>query len=257
MIGDDDLERYARQLIMPQIGEEGQQRLLDANLLVVGAGGLGAPATLYLAGAGIGRITVIDDESVETSNLNRQITHTTAGVGSPKVEQVARAVAALNPGVALTARRGRMDVGNADSLVAAHDLVVDCTDSFDARLLIAGAAHRNSRAHVFAGAVGTQGQLAVFKSGVREGRASPCFGCVFPAAPGPRQAPGCEQAGILGPVTGIMGSMQALEAIKLVAQTGSVLEGRLLLFDGDGASFTEIETERREGCPVCAGPART
>jgi len=262
MLNDADLERYARQVIMPQVGEEGQQRLLDSRMLVVGAGGLGAPVMLYLAGAGVGAITIMDDDDVETSNLNRQIIHTTASVGTAKVAQAAAAATALNPGIDITQDRRRLDPSNAEEIIAAHDLVIDCTDKFATRLVISAAAHRNAKPHVFGGAVGALGQLAVFTSGkgtlgsVKKGgrrSASPCFSCVFPEAPDPKQSPGCEQAGILGPVTGLIGSLQALEAIKLVLGMGSGYDGRLLMFDGESCSFMEIEVKSRKDCENCGG----
>ena len=251
MLSDSDLERYARQAIMPDIGEEGQERLLAARLLLVGAGGLGSPAGFYLAAAGIGHVTIIDDETVEISNLNRQILHTTASIGSPKAEQAARMMNALNPAMTAQPLQGRLTADNVDHLVTTHDLVVDCTDNADTRYLLGAAAHRLARPLVFGGAVRTEGQIAVFQSGVAGFEDSPCFRCVFPAMPDASQAPGCSEAGILGPVTGVIGSMQALEAIKLVTGMGSSLTGRLMLFDGFNGSIMEIATKKRSECMCC------
>ena len=255
MLNDADLERYARQAIMPDIGEEGQERLLAARVLLVGAGGLGSPAGFYLAAAGIGHVTIIDDEQVETSNLNRQILHTTASVGMPKVTQATQAMTALNPAIHILPVQTRLAEDNVDALVTEHDLVVDCTDNAQTRFLLGAAAHRMGRPLVFGGAVRTEGQIAVFQSGVEGFEHTPCYRCVFPDAPDASLAPGCSEAGILGPVTGMIGSFQALEAVKLILGIGSSLTGHLLLFDGRNGSFMDIATARRANCSVCGTPA--
>ena len=251
MLNDADLERYARQAIMPDIGEEGQARLLAARVLLVGAGGLGSPAGFYLAAAGIGHVTIIDDEQVETSNLNRQILHTTASVGMPKVAQAVQAMKALNPAMQVRPVQARLAADNVDALVTEHDLVVDCTDNAQTRFLLGGAAHRLRRPLVFGGAVRTEGQIAVFQSGVEGFEHTPCYCCVFPDAPDASLAPGCSEAGILGPVTGVIGSFQALEAVKLILGIGTSLTGHLLLFDGRKGGFMDIATARRADCAVC------
>lgn len=252
MLSDENLERYARHAIMPDIGEEGQERLLAARVLVVGAGGLGSPAMLYLAAAGIGHITIIDPEKVELSNLNRQVLHTTASIGTAKAEQAAATVGALNPAIAVTARVERLDAGNIDWLLASHDVVVDCSDNVETRYLVGDAAHRNGTPLVFGGAVRMEGQLAVFHSGNEAGPDSPCYRCVFPEMPDAQQAPGCSEAGILGPVTGVIGTLQALATIRLILGLGAPQAGRLLLFDGRGGGFMEISTSRRADCATCS-----
>ena len=251
MLSDENLERYARQVIMPGVGEEGQERLLAAHVLVVGAGGLGSPVILYLAAAGIGHITILDDEHVELTNLNRQIIHTTASIGTPKAEQAAAAALALNPAIDVTARRERLDEDNVDRLLETHDLVIDCSDNVETRYRLGDASHRMAKPLVFGGAVRNEGQLALFDSGRDAG--SPCFRCVFPDMPDAQQAPGCSEAGILGPVTGVIGTLQALTAVNLLLGAGGTQTGKLLLFDGPGAGFMEISTARRGGCATCGG----
>ena len=249
MLSDENLERYARQVIMPEVGEDGQERLLAARALVVGAGGLGSPVILYLAAAGIGSITILDDERVELTNLNRQIAHTTASIGTPKVEQAAAAARALNPAITITGQPERLDDDNVDRLLETHDLVIDCSDNVETRYRLGDASHRTATPLVFGGAVRSEGQLALFDSG--RDPSSPCFRCVFPDMPDAQQAPGCSEAGILGPVTGVIGTLQALTAVNLLLGTGGTQTGKLLLFDGPGAGFMEISTSRRAGCATC------
>lgn len=249
MLSDENLERYARQVIMPEVGEDGQERLLAARALIVGAGGLGSPVILYLAAAGIGTITILDDERVELTNLNRQIAHTTASIGTPKVEQAAAAARALNPAITITGQPERLDDDNVDRLLETHDLVIDCSDNVETRYRLGDASHRTATPLVFGGAVRSEGQLALFDSG--RDPSSPCFRCVFPDMPDAQQAPGCSEAGILGPVTGVIGTLQALTAVNLLLGTGGTQTGKLLLFDGPGAGFMEISTSRRAGCATC------
>ena len=251
MLSDENLERYARQAIMPDIGEEGQERLLESRMLVVGAGGLGSPAIFYLAAAGVGNLTIMDGETVDLTNLNRQILHTTASIGSPKVEQAAATVMALNPGINVTPLAERLEDDNVEALLAAHDVVIDCSDNVDTRYRLGDAAHRTGTPLVFGGAVRTEGQLSVFHSGVGADEDSPCYRCVFPDMPDAMQAPGCSEAGILGPVTGVIGTMQALAAVRLALGIGGKQTGKLQLFDGRYGSFMEISTSRRADCACC------
>lgn len=250
MLNDADLERYARQVIMPDVGEDGQERLLAARMLVVGAGGLGSPAIFYLAAAGVGHITILDDETVELTNLNRQILHTTASIGTSKVDQAAAAAAALNPAIEITPRRERLDATNVESLLESHDLAIDCSDNVETRYRLGDAAFRTGTPLVFGGAVRSEGQLALFHADTPD---SPCFRCVFPDMPDARQAPGCSEAGILGPVTGVIGALQALEAVNWILGTAGTQTGRLLLFDARGGGFMEIRTAKRAGCATCGG----
>ena len=253
MLSDENLERYARQAIMPDIGEDGQERLLASRMLVVGAGGLGSPVLFYLAAAGVGHLTIMDGEAVELSNLNRQILHTTASIGSPKVTQAAHAVSALHPGVTVTPIATRLDDDNVDDLLASHDVVIDCSDNVDTRYRVGDAAHRTGTPLVFGGAVRTEGQLSVFHSGPGGDAGTPCYRCVFPDMPDARQAPGCSEAGILGPITGVVGTLQALAAVRHVLGIGGPQTGRLVLFDGRNGSFMEITTAQRNGCTCCGG----
>jgi adenylyltransferase/sulfurtransferase len=250
MLSDADLERYARQVIMPDVGEDGQERLLASRMLVVGAGGLGSPVMFYLAAAGVGHITILDDETVELTNLNRQILHTTHSIGTSKVDQATAATTALNPAIAISPRRERLDAGNVDELLSSHDLVIDCSDNVETRYLLGDAAYRTQKPLVFGGAVRSEGQLAIFHAGAPD---SPCFRCVFPDMPDAQQAPGCSEAGILGPVTGVIGTLQALAAVNWILGIGGEQTGRLLLFDARGGGFMEISTARRTDCSTCGG----
>ena len=248
MLSDANLERYARQVIMPDVGEDGQERLLASRMLVIGAGGLGSPVIFYLAAAGVGHITILDDETVELTNLNRQILHTTASIGTSKVEQAATTAAALNPAIEIIPRCERLDAGNVDELLSSHDLVIDCSDNVETRYLLGDAAYRTGTPLVFGGAVRSEGQVALFHTSTPD---SPCFRCVFPAMPDARQAPGCSEAGILGPVTGVIGTLQALTAVNVILRIGGDQTGRLLLFDARGGGFMEISTARRSDCSTC------
>ena len=252
MLNDDDLERYARQAIMPAIGEDGQERLLAARMLIVGAGGLGAPVLLYLAAAGVGHLTIIDDDSVSRSDLNRQIIFQDRRIGQPKAEEAARAAAALNPSIQISHYSDRLTAGNAAALFSAHDIVLDCTDNANTRYLLGDAAHHYQRPLVFGGAVRMEGQVSVFQSSIDGHQGSPCYRCVFPSPADARLAPGCSEAGILGPVAGIVGTMQALEAIKLALGLPNGLTGRLLLIDAAGSQFIDIATAARPDC-ICCG----
>lgn len=254
MLSDTDLERYARQVIISDIGEDGQQMLLDAKILVIGAGGLGAPVVMYLAAAGVGNITIMDDDAVTLSDLNRQIIHTTESIGTLKAKQAAAAAAAINPDIHVSVLPMRATVGNASKLIMAHHIVIDCTDNVATRYLIGDLAHQAKVPLIFGGAVRTEGQVSVFQSGIAGYEDSPCYRCLFPSMPDKRQAPGCSEAGILGPVTGIIGAMQGLEAIKLVLGLGTSLTGRLVLFDGRQMEFTEIAVAKRADC-LCCGTA--
>jgi adenylyltransferase/sulfurtransferase len=251
MLSDTDLERYARQLIMPHIGEEGQERLLDAKVLVIGAGGLGAPVILYLAAAGIGHITIIDNDVVSRTDLNRQIIYRNEDVGQAKAHMAARAAEAINPDIQISPLVTRLTDGNVRNLVTSHDVLVDCSDNATTRYLLGDSAHHCERALVFGGAVRMEGQLAVFQSSVVGHAGTACYRCVFPSMPDAKQAPGCSEAGILGPVTGIVGSLQALETIKLCMGHDSSLTGSLLLIEAGQSDFMKIATTPREDCSCC------
>ncbi len=247
MFSDDELERYARHLVLHEIGGPGQQRLKAARVLVVGAGGLGSPAILYLAAAGVGKIGVVDDDVVSLSNLQRQVLHETGEVGQPKIDSAARAVARINPEVVLEGHRERLHSGNAQDFVDRHDIVLDGSDNFETRYLVNEICARLEKPLV-SGALGRwEGQLSVFRPWL----GGPCYRCVFPEAPPPGAVPACSEAGVLGALAGVLGAMQATEAVKLVTGAGTPLDGRLLLYDALAAESRTIRLSKRSDCPVC------
>ena len=252
MLSDTELERYARQVIMPSVNEDGQKKLLKAKVLVIGAGGLGSPVILYLAAAGIGKITIIDDDHVSLTDLNRQIIYQDNDLGAAKAQLAANAAKALNPNIIVSHHIQRLTVENAEPLFSTHDIIVDCSDNAKTRYLIGDTAHRSKKPLVFGGAVRMEGQVAVFQSGVPGQTATACYRCVFPAMPSTNQAPGCSESGILGPVTGIVGSLQALETVKICLGQNSSISGSLLLIDAAGTEFMKIKTSPRMDC-ICCG----
>lgn len=249
ILTDQEIERYARQVVMPEIGEAGQKKLLQSKVLVLGAGGLGAPVIAGLAGAGIGHLTIVDDDSVDLTNLNRQIIHSMDTLGTNKAESAAAFANALNPDITVDICTDRFVAQNGQSLIAGHDLVVDCTDNAQTRYLVNDLCQQEKVALVFAGAVRTDGQITCF---VPEAENSPCLRCIFPQTElDYDQVPSCSTAGVLGPITLVMGALQTAEVIKLLTRTGTPLIGRLLLYDGLSASFTEIEVDAKPDCAVC------
>ena len=254
MLDDADLERYARQVVMPDFGEEAQQALLGSHVAVIGAGGLGAPAIQHLAAAGVGRITIVDDDEVDASNLNRQVVHTTGDIGRPKAESARDAALAINPGIGVVAAAGRFDAGAAEGMVGDARVLLDCSDNPETRHAVNTASRKLGRVMVFGGAVRVEGQLTSFDPA---DESSPCFACVFPETPGQDLAPRCSEAGILGPVTGTIGALMALEALrhclKPAEPAGPDMVGRLLLFDGKAMEFTAVAVARDPGCPACSG----
>lgn len=247
-LSDAELTRYARHIVLRELGGPGQAALRRARVLIVGAGGLGAPVCLYLAAAGVGRITLADDDAVSLSNLQRQVIFRTRDDGLPKAQAARAAMRALNPHVEVTALDRRIGGGDAE-LIAAHDLVIDGTDSFDARRAL-NAACTHAGVPLIAGAIAQwEGQLTVWDPA----RGAPCMACIFPQAPAPGLAPACAEAGVVGPLPGIIGSMMALEAIKMIASAGDDLRGRMLIFDGLHGENRVMKISRLTGCPVCSG----
>lgn len=244
------LERYARHIVLHEIGGPGQQRLANAQVVMVGAGGLGAPALLYLAAAGVGRITVIDDDTVALSNLQRQVLYATADVGRPKVEAAQDAVAQLNPHVDFVPKPERLTAENAAALVAGADLILDGSDSYATRATVNRAAVAAGIPLVSAAIGRWEGQVGVFDPG----RGGPCYACAFPEAPDPANVPACAEAGVLGAMAGVIGSMQAVEAVKLLTGAGTPLLGRVLLYDALSAETRVMRLRRNPSCPVC-GPS--
>jgi molybdopterin/thiamine biosynthesis adenylyltransferase/rhodanese-related sulfurtransferase len=244
-------QRYSRHLLIPEVGTEGQARLLDSKVLLIGAGGLGSPAALYLAAAGVGTIGLVDFDVVDVSNLQRQIIHTTDRVGEKKVESARKSITALNPDIKVVSHEEMLLAGNVDRLIDGYDVVLDGTDTFDTRYLLNDAAVAKGIPVVHASVFRFEGQLTVFKP--YEG---PCYRCLYPSPPPPELAPGCSVAGVLGVVPGIMGMLQANEVLKLLLGIGEPLVGRLLLFDALDTSFTELKLKRDQSCPVCSDAAR-
>ncbi|MCG3136045.1 MAG: putative adenylyltransferase/sulfurtransferase MoeZ [Planctomycetes bacterium] len=241
----DEYRRYGRHLALAEVGEAGQRKLRASSVLVVGAGGLGSPAALYLAAAGVGRITLADFDVVDPSNLQRQVLFSAADVGRPKVHAAAERLRALNPLVEIAALEIRVDASNATELVASHDVVVDGSDSFTTRYLVNDACFLAERPYVYGSIFRFEGQASLFR------RPGPCYRCLFPEPPPPGLVPNCSQAGVLGVLPGVVGSVQAAEALKALLGLGPTLEGRLLLVDLLGASFREVRLRRDPACALC------
>ncbi|MES2979643.1 MAG: HesA/MoeB/ThiF family protein [Pseudomonadota bacterium] len=246
-MNDSELLRYARHILLDDIGIEGQARLLASRVLIIGAGGLGSPAALYLASAGCGHITLVDHDAVEATNLQRQIAHTEARLGQPKVNSMAEAMTQINPGITVVALQRRADDALLDELVAQADVVLDCTDNFGTRHAINRACVAHGKPLVSGSALQMDGQVCVFNAGPD----APCYACLFPESEAPAEAD-CATMGVLAPLVGIIGSIQATEALKLLASFGQPLGGRLLMLDGRQMAFTEVRARRHAACAVCA-----
>lgn len=246
-LSSDEIERYARHIVLPEIGGPGQQRLKQARVLVVGAGGLGAPVLAYLAAAGVGTIGIVDDDTVSLSNLQRQVIHDTGAVGTAKTESAAAALKRLNPNVAVELHRVRLTAENAAELVSAYDLTVDGSDNFETRYLVADACAAVGRPLVHAAVGRFDGSITVLKpyESNDEGKQNPSYRDLFPEPPPAGLVPSCAEAGVLGALTGVIGTLQAMETIKLIAGIGEPLIGRLLLYDALGARFDTVRYRRR------------
>jgi sulfur-carrier protein adenylyltransferase/sulfurtransferase len=250
VLSPDQLKRYSRHTLIPEVGEEGQLKLLDAKVLLIGAGGLGSPNALYLAAAGVGTIGLVDSDVVDESNLQRQVIHSTERVGMPKVESARQTINALNPDVKVKLHYERLDEHNADEILSQYDIIVDGGDNFPTRYLINEVAVRLGKPNVSASILSFDGQLTTFVAGQ-----GPCYRCVFPEPPPPEMAPSCGQSGVLGVLPGVMGLLQANEVIKLVLGIGEPLVGRLLMFDALSTSFMELKLRQDPDCPVCGSGA--
>jgi adenylyltransferase/sulfurtransferase len=249
---EDEIRRYGRHILLDEVGGVGQARLRAARVLIVGAGGLGSPLALYLAAAGVGCIGVADDDLVELSNLHRQIAHTQARVGQPKTVSARTAMAAINPLVRVVTHAVRVTVANAQELISDYDIVCDGTDNFAARFAVADACHSLSRTLVSAAVLRFEGQLSTFRRGMApDGGALPCYRCLYPAPPPPGLVPSCAEAGVLGPVTGVMGTLQATEVLKEILGIGDSLAGRLLIWDALAMRFRIVRLMRDPGCSLC------
>jgi molybdopterin/thiamine biosynthesis adenylyltransferase/rhodanese-related sulfurtransferase len=242
--------RYSRHTLLPEVGAEGQIKLLNAKVLLVGAGGLGSPAALYLAAAGIGTLGLVDDDVVDESNLQRQVIHTTDRVGVPKTESARITISELNPDVEVVEHRTRLDADNVLEIIEDYDVIVDGADNFPTRYLLNDASVRQRKPVVSASILAFDGQISTFVP--YEG---PCYRCLYPTPPPAELAPSCGAAGVLGVMAGVMGLLQANEVIKLVAGIGEPLIGRLLLYDSLGTRFTELKVKRDPECPVCGEDA--
>ncbi|KAA5605093.1 molybdopterin-synthase adenylyltransferase MoeB [Roseospira marina] len=244
---EEQIRRYARHIVLREVGGEGQARLLGARVLVVGAGGLGSPLILYLAAAGVGAIGVVDPDTVDVSNLQRQVLHGGDTVGQPKVESARRAVARLNPDVRLVPHPTRLTIDTVEDLLAGYDLVCDGSDNFPTRFLLNDACHFARKTLVSAAVLRFDGQLSVYKTHA----GGPCYRCIFPAPPPPDMVPSCGEAGILGAVSGVMGTLQATETLKEILGIGRSMAGRLLIHDALEGGFRTVTVKPDPTCPLC------
>lgn len=246
---DSELDRYARHIMLREVGGQGQKALRNARVLVIGAGGLGAPALQYLAAAGVGTIGVIDDDVVENTNLQRQVIHTDARIGDPKVISAADAMTAQNPFITVRPYHRRFTAEIAKDLIGDYDLILDGTDNFETRYLVNATCAALGKPLIAGALTQWEGQLALYDPA----KGAPCYACIFPDAPDPSLVPNCAEAGVIGPLPGVVGAMMALEAIKEITGAGEGLRGRLLIYDALYAQTRMISTKRRADCKVCAG----
>ena len=253
---DEQLHRYARHIVLPEVGGIGQAKLLESRVLVIGAGGLGAPLLLYLAAAGVGTIGVADDDVVDLSNLQRQVIHATDRIGTPKVESAHQAVADVNPGVTLVPHAERVTPANVMGLIKDYDVVADGSDNFDTRFLLNDACHMAGKTLVSAAILRFEGQISTFKSGI--GAEYPCYRCLYREPPPPGLVPSCSEGGVLGALAGAVGSIQATEVLKELMGIGESLAGSLLIYDALAADFHKMTLKRDPDCPLCgAAPTIT
>jgi adenylyltransferase/sulfurtransferase len=252
-LSDDELERYARHIVLRQVGGPGQAAIRAAKVLVIGAGGLGSPALLYLAAAGVGTLGIADFDTVSLSNLQRQIAHGTKDVGRPKTESAKDTIAAINPGVAVKTH-GRLTADNALSIFGAYDIIADGSDNFATRFLVNDAAFFAKRILVSAAVTEFEGQLATFKAHDHSGL--PCYRCLYAEPPPPGEAPNCSETGVLGAAAGVMGSLQALEVLKEITGAGESLAGKLLVYEALVTRFRTITVNRDPECALCGPNAK-
>lgn len=249
---DDQLERYARHIILKEVGGAGQAKLLNSRVLVIGAGGLGAPLLMYLAAAGVGTIGIIDDDIVSLSNLQRQIIHTTERLGQKKIDSAEAMIADVNPDVKIVKHDARIGAGNAADIIRQYDIVADGSDNFETRFLVNDICYAERKPLVSAALSQFEGQITTYRA--YEGGSLPCYRCLFPAPPGPNASRSCAEAGILGALAGVMGSMQALEVIKEILGLGESLAGHLLIYDALEARIRKIRFEKDPHCALCGAP---
>jgi molybdopterin/thiamine biosynthesis adenylyltransferase/rhodanese-related sulfurtransferase len=250
----EDRERYSRHILVPEVGEEGQLKLLASKVLLIGAGGLGSPAAFYLAAAGVGTVGIVDDDVVDRSNLQRQILHTDDRIGQAKVDSARRTLLALNPGIEVKTYRERLTSTNVEALFGDYDVVLDGTDNFATRYLVNDACVKLGKPNVHGSIFRFEGQVSVFWPAF-PGRRGPCYRCLFAEPPPPELAPSCAEAGVLGVLPGVVGSLEAVETIKLLLGIGDPLIGRLLTYDALAQRFLELTIERNPDCPCCGDGA--
>ena len=253
-LSDEQFHRYARHLILDEVGEEGQEKLLASRVLVVGAGGLGAPLLMYLAAAGVGTLGIVDDDEVDLTNLQRQVVHATGSVGRKKTESAKDTLAALNPGINVVTHDVRLTGENAEEIVAGYDLVADGSDNFETRYLLNDACYRSGMPLVAAAMLRFEGQLFTFRR--NDDAPTACYRCIFPEAPPADLVPRCEEAGILGALAGVMGSLQTTEVLKELLGLGKSLAGRMLIYDALNTGFHTINVPWNPLCDVCGTNAR-
>ena len=244
-----ELDRYARHIVLREIGGPGQKALREAKVLVIGAGGLGAPALQYLAAAGVGTIGVIDDDTVENANLQRQVIHLDKNIGDPKVQSAADAMVAQNPFVDVKTYRRRLTEDIVEELFSEYDLILDGSDNFETRYLVNETATKLSKPLISAALTQWEGQISMYDPAT----SGPCYACIFPAAPDPNLVPSCSEAGVIGPLPGVVGAMMAVEAVKAIAGAGETLRGRLMIYDALYADTRMITLKSRHDCKVCGG----
>lgn len=257
-LSDQQIERYARHLVLPEIGEEGQEKLLQSRVLVIGAGGLGSPLLLYLAACGVGTLGVVDDDEVDLSNLQRQVIHDTGAVGQDKVESARARIAAINPEARVIPHHARVKAATVAELIEGYDIIADGSDNFPTRYLLNDACYLHRKPLVSAAIMRFDGQLSTFKPFLRDAKddsAHPCYRCIFGAQPGAMKD-SCADVGVLAPLPGVLGSLQATEVVKELLGIGDSLSGRLLLYDGLAATFRSVKVTADPACPLC-GPQAT
>ncbi|MFT5629257.1 MAG: molybdopterin/thiamine biosynthesis adenylyltransferase [Gammaproteobacteria bacterium] len=246
---DTELDRYARHIMLREVGGQGQKALRNAKVLVVGAGGLGSPALQYLAAAGVGTIGVIDDDVVDNANLQRQIIHTDARIGDPKVQSAADAMTAQNPFITVRPYKRHLTAQDAAAIIGGYDLVLDGTDNFETRYLVNATCAALGKPLIAAALTQWEGQISLYDPASD----APCFACIFPDAPDPALVPSCAEAGVIGPLPGVVGSMMALEAVKEITAAGESLRGRLMIYDALYSQVRVVRAKRRPDCAVCGG----
>ncbi len=243
---DEQIERYSRHIILPEVGGSGQQKMLEARVLLLGAGGLGSPAAYYLAAAGIGNLGIVDFDQVDLSNLQRQIIHSTERIGMLKTESAKKTIQALNPDVNVTLYNEKMDSSNIMSLIKDYDYVVDGSDNFPTRYLVNDACVMKNKTLIHGSIYRFEGQVTVFKPGD-----GPCYRCLYPEPPPPGMVPNCQEGGVLGVLAGVIGNLQVVEVLKLILGIGKPLVGKLLIYDALNTEFRSLRLRRDANCPIC------